>query len=163
MRFPTLAAAAAMLTLAACGQSATEEEAAPAAPQSLMEQVQVMGPEQQPVFAYQQLAAYQQAHPDSQPPCTAVRGTESRGVIAADVDPETAYAAHVGSLVFSVQCGALRSQTRMDPAEHWLVVFAPGATEATVVSCAGERGADRCPRFTHPAQGAAPAAPAATP
>jgi hypothetical protein len=151
--------ACAVFALAACGQSTTEaptEE--PAAPQAMMDQVLAMAPEQQPVFAYQQLAAYQQTHPEAQPPCTAVRATESRGVIPDNVDPESAYASHRGALVFSVQCGALISATRMDPNEHWLVVFAPGAAEPTIVHCAGgPGGSSRCPRVV-PTVEATPAA-----
>jgi len=152
-------AACAAFALAACGQS-TEAPAPeePAAPQALIDQVQAMSPETQPVFAYQQLAAYQQAHPEVTPPCTAVRATESRGVIPDNVDPESIYAAHRGSLVFSVQCGALVSATRLDPNEHWLVVFAPGAAEPTIVHCAGGPGdSSQCPRVV-PTVAAAPAA-----
>jgi hypothetical protein len=154
--------ACAAFALAACGQSTTEAPATeePAAPQALLDQVEAMSPEEQPVFAYQQLAAYQQAHPEATPPCTAVRATESRGVIPDDVDPESVYAAHKGALVFSVQCGALISATRMDPNEHWLVVFTPGAAEPTVVHCAGgPGGSSRCPRVIPTVE----AAPAATP
>lgn len=154
-------AACAAFALAACGQSTTEAPATeePAAPQAMMDQVLAMAPEQQPVFAYQQLAAYQQAHPEATPPCTAVRATESRGVIPGNVDPESAYGPHAGALVFSVQCGALISATRMDPNEHWLVVFAPGAAEPAIVHCAGARPGDstRCPRVV-PTVEAAPAA-----
>lgn len=150
--------AAAALALTACGQSAPVEEA-PAAPQSLMDQVTAMNPEQQLVFAYQQLAAYQAAHPDVQPPCTSVRGTESRGVIPADVAPDSIYAGHAGAAVYSIQCGNLISRERFDPNEHWLVVFAPGASEVTLVNCANARGADDCPARV-PRVEAAPAAPA---
>lgn len=160
MKSHLLAAVCAALALAACGQSAEAPKAdeAPAAPQALMDQVLAMSPEQQPVFAYQQLATYQQAHPEAQPPCTAVRATESRGVIPANVDPASAYGPHAGALVFSVQCGALVSATRMDPNEHWLVVFAPGAAEPTIVHCAGgPDNSSRCPRVVPTT--AAPATP----
>lgn len=140
------ALAAAALALTACSQPAeTTAPEAPAAPQSLMEQVQAQAADQQLVTAYQALVAYQQAHPDVQPACTAVRGTESRGVIPPNVAPDSIYAAHVGSQVYSIQCGALVSATRPDPTEHWLVVYAPGATEVAVVNCANPRG-DSCPR-----------------
>lgn len=142
----TYFAAGAALLLAACGQGAapTTEEA-PAAPQGLFEQVEDMSPEQQPVFAYQQLAAYQQAHPEVTPPCTAVRGTE-RIRVPGNVDPESVYAAHANSAVFTVQCGALVSATRMDFNEKWLIAFAPGAAEPTVIHCLGPNQTDRCPR-----------------
>jgi hypothetical protein len=150
--------ACAALALAACGQSTAPTEEAPAAPQSLMEQVQAMSAEMQPVTAYQHLVAYQQAHPEVQPPCTAPRDTASRGVIPDTVAPDSIYAQHIGSLVMSVQCGVLISRAAYDPREHWLVIYAPGATEAAIVNCAGPNGADVCPREVPRA--AAPAAPA---
>lgn len=136
--------AVAALALAACNQAAAPTEETAAAPQSLMDQVQAMSPEEQPVFAYQQLTAYQQAHPELEPACNNVRGSESRGVVPDNVDPESIYAPHRGAAVFSVQCGELISATRPDPREHWLVVFAPGAADATVVNCADARGGDQC-------------------
>jgi hypothetical protein len=136
----------AALTLAACGQAQAPKEEARPAPQSLMEEIQAQGPEQQLVTAYQHLAAYQQAHPDSTPVCSAVRATESRGVIPENVSPDSIYAAYTGAAVYSVQCGELRTMTRMDPREHWLVVYAPGATEVSIVNCASAGGADLCPR-----------------
>jgi hypothetical protein len=150
--------ACAALALAACGQSTAPTEEAPAAPQSLMEQVQAMSGENQLVAGYSALVAYQQAHPEAQPPCTSPRGTESRGIIPADVAPDSVYAAHVGSLVLSVQCGVLISRAQFDPREHWLVVYAPAATEVAVVNCAGPNGSDVCPAQIPRA--AAPAAPA---
>lgn len=139
-------AASMVLALAACGQtSAPVEEAPAAAPQALMDQVLAMSPERQPVFAYQQLAAYQQAHPEATPPCTAVRGTEARGIVPPDVDPGSKYGPFVGGAAYSVQCGPQLSQTRFDPKEHWLVVFMPGAAEAAVVNCADAAGVDKCP------------------
>jgi len=138
-------AVCAALALAACSPAEAPPEAPPA-PQSLMEEVQAMAPEQQPVFAYQQLIAFQQANPDSQPPCTAVRTTDFRGIIPPNIDPASPYGAHIGSAVYSVQCGQLVSLSAMDPREHWLVVFAPGATEAVIVNCANAQGRDACPR-----------------
>ncbi len=158
MRTIQIAAACCALALAACGQTTAPEPEAPAAPRSLMDQVLSMSPEQQPVFAYQQLAAYQQAHPESQPTCTAVRGTESRGIIPDNVDPASAYGPFAGTLVYSVQCGQLISATRMDPNEHWLVVFAPDAPEPQIVHCLGPRSSDICPREI-PTVAAAPATP----
>ncbi|MGE0742777.1 MAG: hypothetical protein AB7O98_15670 [Hyphomonadaceae bacterium] len=156
MKFATLAAIGGLFALAACGQAEAPKEEAPAAPQSLMEQAERMTAEAAPVFAYQQLAAYQSAHPDSQPPCQAVRSTERIGIIPENVAPDSVYAAHIGSAVYSVQCGPQLSATAFDPREHWLVVFAPSAMEATVVNCANARGQDQCPR-------AIPTVAAATP
>lgn len=153
----TLLAACAAFALAACGQSTAPVEEAPPAPADLMGQVQAMGGEDQLVRAYTDLVAYQQTHPEAAPPCTAPRATESRGVIADTVADDSIYAAHKGSLVISVQCGQLISRAAFDPAEHWLVVYAPGATEAAVVSC-NANGRDVCPTIQPPA--AAPAAPA---
>jgi hypothetical protein len=143
----TYLAAGAAILLAACGQaSAPTTEEAPAAPQGLYEQIQGESPENQPVIAYQQFIAYQQAHPDIvNPPCTAVRGTE-RINVPGNVDPESIYAAHQGHSVFTIQCGALVSATRMDFNEKWLVAFAPGAAEPTVEHCLGPNATDRCPR-----------------
>lgn len=143
----TYLAATAALLLAACGQStAPTTEEAPAAPQGLYEQIQGASPENQPVIAYQQFIAYQQAHPDIvNPPCTAVRGTE-RINVPGNVDPASIYAAHQGHSVFTIQCGALVSATRMDFNEKWLIAFAPGATEPTVEHCLGPNATDRCPR-----------------
>jgi hypothetical protein len=146
---------AAAIALAACTPPAEEAPPAPAAPQSMMEQAQALSAEQAPVFAWQQLTAYQAAHPDVQPTCTSVRGTESRGVIPADVVPESFYAQYAGSLVFSVQCGPQLTGTRMDPAEHWLVVMAPGAAESAIVSC-NDGGIDKCPRVVPRAAAATP-------
>jgi len=158
-----LLAATAVFALSACSPPAeTTEEAAPAAPQGLLEEVQAMSPTDQMVWAYQQLATQQQANPALTPVCANVRATESRGVIPADTAPESLYAAHVGSLVFSVQCGNLVSRERLDPNEHWLVVVAPASTEAVIVNCANARGTSDCPRDIPRAP--APAAPApATP
>ncbi len=156
----TLLAAGAAFALAACGQSTAPVEEAPAAPQGLMEQAEYMAESDRLVFGYTQLVAYQQAHPEAQPPCTAPRATETRGIIPDTVADDSVYAAHKGSLAISVQCGELVSRAAFDPREHWLVVFAPGATEATVVNCAGPNGSDVCPRITTPAPAApAPAAP----
>ncbi len=158
------AAVALAASLAACGQTTETAEEAPPAPQSLMEQAQAMGAEQLPVFGYTQLVAYQQAHTEAQPPCTAPRATESYGVVPAGVDPNSVYGPHAGSLVISVQCGQLISRAAYDPREHWLVILAPGATEAAVVNCAGPNGADVCPRLTPaPATTPTPAPAPATP
>lgn len=144
----TYLAASAALLLAACGQStapATEET--PAAPQGLFEQIQAASPEQQSVLAYQAFIAYQTAHADQVvPPCTSVRGTD-RLTVPENVAADSIYASHHGQVVFTVQCGALISATRMDYNEKWLVSFVPGAAEATVEHCAGERGLDLCPRI----------------
>lgn len=152
--------ASAALLLAACGQGAeapTTEE--PAAPADLLSQIQAMGPEAQPVFAYQQLIAYQQAHPEVTPACTAVRETIQRRV-PANVDPASAYAPFSNAVVFSIQCGELRSRARYDPSEHWLIAFTPGAAEPTVVNCANGNN-DRCPQQVPTVAAApAPAAPA---
>ena len=143
----TYLAAGAAILLAACSPpAATTEEATEAATQGLFEQVNAMSAENQPVFAYQQLIAYQQAHPDVvTPPCTSVRGTE-RINVPGNVAPDSIYAPHTQNAVFTVQCGALVSATRMDPNEKWLVVFAPGAQGAAVEHCLGPRESDRCPR-----------------
>lgn len=152
-----LSVAAVALLLAACGRpAATTEEAPAAAPQSLLEQVNAMTPENQPVFAYQQLIAYQQAHPELTPACTSVRGTE-RIAIPETIAADSIYAPHREAAVFTVQCGELRSRARMDFNEKWLVVFAPGADAVTVQNCAGPRQSDLCMRPQ-----AAPAAPATT-
>lgn len=149
---------AASLALAACGQSTAPEPEAPAAPQSLMEQVQAASAEMRPVLAYQQLVAYLQAHPELNATCAGPRAAESRGVVPADVAPDSIYAAHAGSLVLSVQCGQQLTTVRDEPREHWLVVLAPGAAEAAFVNCANEAGRDQCP---HAIPTATP--PAATP
>ena len=153
-------AACAALALAACGQAAAPKEEAPAAPPSLMDSILAQAPEMQLVTAYQALATYQQAHPESQPVCRAVRATESRGVIPEDVSPDSLYAAYKGGVVYSINCGELRTATRMDPREHWLVVYAPAATEVSIVNCASAGGDDLCPRVV-PRAAATPAAPAA--
>jgi hypothetical protein len=142
----TYLAAGAFILLAACSPPAatTTEEAADAA-QSLYDQVNALPAEQEPVFAYQQLIAYQQAHPEVTPACTSVRGTE-RINVPGNVAPDSIYAPHTQSAVFTVQCGPAISATRMDPNEKWLVVFTPGAEAVTVEHCLGERQLDRCPR-----------------
>jgi len=153
-----LFAACAALALAACGQSTeTASDTAPAAPQSLMEQVQSQAADQQLVTAVMALQTYQRAHPEVTPPCQHVRGTESRGVIPDNMDPNSVYGAHKGALALSVQCGDLISRERMDPHEHWLVVYAPGATEVAIVNCAGPNNSDQCGPINR-----APAAPAST-
>lgn len=161
-----IVACAAAFALAACGQSAeapTEEAAAPAAPASLMEEVQAMAADQQPVFAWQQLTAYQGAHPEAQPPCTSIRAADARGTVPPNIAPDSIYAPYVGALVFAIQCGPQLTQVRSNPAEHWLVIFPPGATEVTVLNCA-DGTADRCASRTLPVVDAMPTpAPATTP
>jgi hypothetical protein len=146
-----------VFALAACGQTEAPAPEAPPEPQALMDQVLGMAPEQQPVFAYQQLAAFQQAHPESQPICASIRGTEARGIIPADVDPTSAYGPFAGGAVYSVQCGVQLTGTRMDPREHWLVAFMPGAAEVAIANCADAQGRDQCP--TAIPRAAAPATP----
>lgn len=145
---------AAVLALAACGQASAPSEA-PAAPTSLMQQAQALSPENQPVFAYQQLTAYQRTHPEAQPPCAGIRRVDALGYIPEDVAAESLYAAHKGAMAFTVQCGAQLTTVRDDPREHWLVALTAGAAEATVVSCANPAGDDQCPRIM-PRSAAAP-------
>lgn len=141
-------AAALLLGLAACNQPAeAPAPEAPAAPQSLLDQVTRMAAENQPVFAWQQLTAYQQAHPDVQPACTSIRRAESMGIVPEDVRPDSPYAPHVGSLIFSVQCGPQLTSVGDDPREHWLVVFVPGADAVQVINCANAQGRDACGRI----------------
>jgi hypothetical protein len=156
---PQAILAAAAFALAACGQTqAPEADEAPDAPQALMDQVLAMSPDQQPVFAWQQLTAYQQAHPEATPACASIRQAEARGIIPADVDPASAYGPLAGGAVYSVQCGAQLTGTAFDPREHWLVAFMPGAAEVAVVNCAQTNGrGDRCPSSVPRAS--APAAP----
>lgn len=157
MTLRSILAAASVFALAACNPpQAPEEAAAPAAPAALMDQALAMQPDQQPVFAWQQLTTYQAAHPEFEPVCNSIRAAESRGVIPEDVDPESVYGAHVGSLVYSIQCGPQLTGTRFDPREHWLVVFAPGAMEPLVVRCADARGQDICPATMPRVEAAAP-------
>jgi hypothetical protein len=146
----------AALALAACGQAQAPAPEAPAAAQSLMEQVEGMSPEQQPVFAWQQLTAFQQAHPEAQPPCASIRRVDAVGHIPDDVASESIYAAYKGSLVFTVQCGPQLTTVRDDPREHWLVAFAPGATEAAVQNCANVSGRSECTRIPMRASAATP-------
>jgi hypothetical protein len=148
-------AACAVALVAACGQQEAPAPEAPAAPQSLMDQVASMAPEQQPVFAWQQLTAWQTAHPEAQPPCTSIRRVDAVGVIPEDVDPESLYAGYKGAMVFAVQCGPQLTTVRDDPREQWLVAFAPGATEAAVISCVVAGGRSDCPRVPRLAQAAA--------
>ncbi|MBK6705296.1 MAG: hypothetical protein IPG56_17065 [Caulobacteraceae bacterium] len=144
----TYLAATAALLLAACGQStAPTTEEAPAAPQGLLEQIQAQSPEAQSVIAYHGFHRLPDCAPRLvvTPPCTSVRGTD-RITVPANVAPDSIYAPHVGQVVFTVQCGALISATRMDYTQKWLVSFAPGAPEATVEHCLGPRESDLCPR-----------------
>jgi hypothetical protein len=137
------------LVLAACGQSATETpppEAVSAEQEGLLGEALALAPDQQPVFAWQTLTAYQVAHPESQPPCASVRSAESRGAIPEDVAPDSIYGPYAGAVVFAVQCGLQLTTVQSSPAEHWLVILAPGAAEAVIVNCADEAGNDRCSR-----------------
>lgn len=144
------------LALAACGQAeAPKQDAAPvAAPQSLIDQVRSMSPEQQPVFAWQQLTAFQQAHPEAQPPCSSIRRVDVVGEIPDDVAADSIYAAYKGGLVFTVQCGPQLTTVRDEPREQWLVAFMPGAAESSIVNCANAQGLTQCmrtvPRTTTP-------------
>lgn len=143
-----IAAAAALLGLAACNQPAEAPAPEPAAaPTALMDQVNAMAPEQRPVFAWQQLTAYQQAHPEAQPACASIRRAESMGVVPEDVAADSIYAGHAGALVFSVQCGPQLTTVADDPREHWLVVMAPGSESAQVLNCANAQGRDACGRI----------------
>ncbi|MEZ6022797.1 MAG: hypothetical protein R3C16_05155 [Hyphomonadaceae bacterium] len=143
----TLIIAAAAFALAACGQSTTTEEAAaPETPQDMMSEVQAMAPEDRGVFAWRQLTAYQQANPDVQPPCTSLRQVDAVGVIPENVNPQSIYAAHVGSLVYTVQCGPQLTTVRPDPREHWMIVFAPGAAEPVILPCSPDGGRSQCLR-----------------
>lgn len=152
--------ASAALALAACGPAAEapKQDAAPAAPADMLSQVQAQAPEMQPVFAWQQLVAYQTAHPDVQPPCPRIRRAESRGIIPTDIEPTSIYAPYVGQLVFSIQCGEQLTTVRNNPAEHWLVLFAPGASAPTVINCA-EGNTDRCAMHELPRVGSQQPAP----
>lgn len=166
---PLYFAVCAALALAACGQAeAPKEETPPVA--SIMDQIQAQSGEEQLVTAYSAFVAYQSAHPDSQPACTrpadreggqpyGLRGTESRGVIADNVAPDSVYAAFKGAAVYSIQCGERASRAPLDPREHWLVIYAPGATEVSIVNCASASGTDMCPRQVPVV--ATPATPAA--
>ena len=153
---------AAAFALAACGQAHDKAPAAPAAPQSLMQHVQAQAPEDQLVTAYTALVSYQRAHPEATPTCASVRATESRGIVPANVEPDSIYAGHVGAQVYSIQCGALISASRFDPNEHWLVIYAPGATEVAVANCGNPRG-DSCPRTIPIVEAAPTPTPAAAP
>jgi hypothetical protein len=160
MNRPHLLLAICTLALAACGQpTQAPSEATVEAPQSLMDQVQALAAEQQGVFAWQQLTAWQQTHPEAQPPCASIRRVDTVGTIPADVAADSIYAAYAGNLVFTVQCGPQLTTVRDNAAEQWLVAFAPGAAEAAIANCANEEGRSRCPRVP---PRAAPAAATAT-
>ncbi len=150
-----LVAACALTLLAACGQQEAAAPEAPAAPQSLMDQVAAMAPEQQPVFAWQQLTAWQTAHPEAQPPCASIRRVDAVGIIPDNVDPESLYAGYKGAMVFAVQCGPQLTTVRDDPREQWLVAFAPGAADAAVAACANAEGRSDCPRVPRLAEATA--------
>jgi hypothetical protein len=143
MKLSQLAATCAVFALAACGQTEAPEAEAPPAATDILSQVNAQPAEQRPVFAWQQLTAYQASHPEAQPPCTSIRRAEARGVVPEDVLTDSIYAGHVGATVYSIQCGPQLTTVRDNPAEHWLVIFTPGAAESTIVSCNGPRG-DLC-------------------
>ena len=151
-----LSAAIAAFALAACGPAEAPKQEAPAAPLSAMEQIMAQAPEMQPVVAYQQLVAYLTAHPEMQAACTGPRSAESRGIVPEDVAADSIYAGHKGALVLSVQCGQQLTTVHDNPREHWLVVAAPGAAEATFINCADAQGRDQCPHAI-PRAAAAPA------
>lgn len=163
MKRTHLFAAAAVFALAACGQSATKEEEAPAAT-DLMGQVLAMPAEERPVFASTQLVAYHQAHPEITPPCTTIRRVDAVGVIPADVRPDTIYGPLAGSLVYTVQCGEILTTVGDDPRQHWMVVLSPGAAEAAISNCSDEEGRrSRCMRVPLKITAEAPATAPATP
>jgi hypothetical protein len=110
-----------------------------------MAQAQAKPAEDQVIFAFQTLAAYQAAHPDSTPKCDRVRAAAPMGVIPADVAAGSIYQPLAGDLVFTVQCGPQLTTVPYQPQQHWLVVLAPGAADATVISCANAHGDDVCP------------------
>lgn len=135
-------AATALLALAACGQSgdaAKQETTTAAAPQGFFEQLERTSLEMQPVVAWQQLIT----HPETMPACHDVRRSESKGIVPANVAPDSAYAGHAGEWVFAIQCGQQLTTVRPDPHQHWLIFFAPGAATSTIVNCAQGSG-DRC-------------------
>jgi hypothetical protein len=135
-------AATALMTLAACGQageSAKQETTTAAAPAGVFEHLERTAPEMQPVTAWQQLMT----HAETMPACRDVRRTESKGIVPANVAPDSAYAGHAGEWVFSIQCGPQLTTVRPDPHEHWLIFFAPGAATSTIANCAQGAG-DRC-------------------
>lgn len=140
-------AACAALSLAACSPPAeTPTAETPEAAQSMIDQVLSLPAEQQGVFAWQQLTAWQQGHPEAQPPCASIRRVDTVGTIPADVAADSVYAAYAGNLAFTVQCGAQLTTVRDNPAEQWLVAFAPGAPEAAIINCADAEGRSQCPR-----------------
>lgn len=133
-----------LFALAACQPAEAPAPETPAAPQTALEQLQAQSLENQPVFAWQQLTAYQQTHPEAQPACTSIRRAEARGVVPPNIDPQSIFAPHVGATVFTIQCGPQLTTVRDEPREHWLVAFAPGAAQASVTNCAGPNGTDPC-------------------
>src|SRR5690349_8335364 len=111
-------AATALLALAACGQSSQAPASGTAtatAPQGLFEQLQRTPPQMQPVTAWQQLSS----HPQTMPACGSVRRTESKGIVPANVAPDSAYSGHAGEWVFNIQCGPQLTTVRSDPQQHW--------------------------------------------
>ncbi|MFZ2031345.1 MAG: hypothetical protein WAU68_13615 [Vitreimonas sp.] len=133
-------AGAALLALAACGQSAPSSDtttATASAAQGLFEQLERTPPEMQPVMAWQQLMT----HAETMPACHDVRRTESKGIVPVNAAPP--YAGHAGEWVFGVQCGPQLTTVRSDPHQHWLIFFTPGATTSAIVNCAQGTG-DQC-------------------
>lgn len=155
-------AAAALCALAACSPPAEEakQEAPPAAPTDALSALQAQSPENQPVHAWQQLTAWQSANSIT-PACASIRRAEARGVVPANIQPASIYAPYVGSTIFAVQCGPQLTTVRDNPAEHWLVIFTPGAAAPTILNCADPAGLDRCRGRVLPTVEAAP--PAAAP
>lgn len=137
-------ATAALFALAACGQPAEAPAEQESAALSLQQQVRAEPAEMRPVFAYQQLMAYFQAHPELEATCIGPRGAEARGTVPENVAPDSLYGPYVGADAYAVQCGEQLTTVRDDPRQRWLVVFAPDATEPVVVNCADPQGRDQC-------------------
>lgn len=159
-----LIAAAALAALAACSPPAEDakQDAAPAAPADALSALQAQSAENQPVYAWQQLTAWQTANSIT-PACTSIRRAEARGLVPQNIVPDSIYAPYVGSTIFAIQCGPQLTTVRDNPAEHWLVIFTAGAAQPTVLNCADPAGLDRCRGRILPTVAAAPAPAATTP